>query len=370
MQEEKKYKIALVGYQLSDGGLERLISNLSLYFGSKQIDIHNIIITDAISYPYSGVLLNVGKLKFSNFKIVNKVYSYFYMRNYIKSNKFDFIIDFRYRLNPIVEVLFSSFIYKNTKTIYTVLSSKIDNYLPKNIIFSNFITKNKHSVVCCSNVIKENLIVDYHVKSCERIYCPIAIDEINILSKELISIEYQYIIAAGRFDETNVKQLDKLIDSYSKTILPKKNIHLVLLGEGVNKQKFINFANEKSIGDYVHFLGFQNNPFKFFSNAKYLVLCSKHEGQGTVIVEALACNIPVVSLDCVCGPNEVITNGFNGLLVENQNFKKLTDAMNLMIEDNELYENCKRNSIKSVENFTIQKIGKEWLDLMQIKSNE
>ena len=87
-----------------------------------------------------------------------------------------------------------------------------------------------------------------------------------------------------------------------------------------------------------------------------------------VILEALACEVPVISFDCLSGPSEMIIDKTNGLLVENQNTEKLTEAMNLFLKDQRLYDFCKSNTLDSLEPFLIEKIGKQWLDLMQINN--
>jgi N-acetylgalactosamine-N,N'-diacetylbacillosaminyl-diphospho-undecaprenol 4-alpha-N-acetylgalactosaminyltransferase len=76
-------------------------------------------------------------------------------------------------------------------------------------------------------------------------------------------------------------------------------------------------------------------------NAKFTVLASKNEGFGNVLIESLACATPVVAFDCLSGPSEIIQDRNNGLLVENQNFKKLAQ-MDLMIEDHDLYQFANR----------------------------
>jgi glycosyltransferase involved in cell wall biosynthesis len=368
IKQNKIFKIALVGYQLSDGGLEKSMSSLSVFFGSMGIDVHNVVFVDKVIYPYSGKLLNIGKLKTENFGIQGKLRLLLYFRLYLIENKFDFIIDFRYRTNPLQELFFSMFTY-NSKTIYTVFSSRLDTYLPSSKWLTNIICKNKYNVVCNANEIKDLLLQKYDLKNCTRIYSSIDFDAIKILAAEEIDINKPYIIAAGRFDSTNVKQFDNLIIAYSKSNLPSKGISLVLLGDGERQELLKSVAKEYDIEDFVLFLGFKNNPYKYFKNALFLVLCSKYEGFGIVLIESLACGKPVISFDCISGPKEIIVDQENGLLVENQNFEKLTDALNTFVEDEKLYENCKKNAFHSVSKFSIKEIGKQWLELMKIDIN-
>ena len=135
-----KYKIALVGYSLNQGGLEKVMSTLSVYFDSKGIDVHNILLTNDVGYPYGGKLVLVEKN--AKESIFGKLADFYRFYKYIKSEKFDYIIDFRYRINPVSEVLISKIIY-NTEVIYSVQSSKIDTYVPNNRLLSKFIFGNR-----------------------------------------------------------------------------------------------------------------------------------------------------------------------------------------------------------------------------------
>ena len=127
----KKYKIALIGFSLGEGGGEKVMANLSIFFDKKGIEIHNIIVLDRVNYSYSGKLLNLGLLKNESNGFVNKCKRLLVLRKYLKANNFDFIIDFRFRNKPLQELVIARFFY-TSKTIFTIHSYLINYYMSNN----------------------------------------------------------------------------------------------------------------------------------------------------------------------------------------------------------------------------------------------
>lgn len=360
----KKIKIALIGYRLSLGGAEKVMAILSQFFEKQGLEVHTIIVLDQISYSYSGKLVNLGKLKNASNSLLNKWNRVAFLKKYLDENQFDFIIDFRFRIKPIQEVLIAKWLYK-TNTIFTVHSFLIDHYMPNWSFLSRFMYGYCYKVISISDESKALIEKKHQLKNVVRIYNPIDIDEIKVKSQEVNELPYDYIIGVGQM-ETTIKQFDKLIEAYSNSVLPENNIHLVLLGDGEQKKMLQNLVTERKIEDKVHFLAYQNNPFKYLKNAKFFVLSSLNEGLPNVILESLACETPVISFDCSSGPKEMIQHRENGLLVENQNVEKLAEAMNLFVEDENLYRYCKQNALQSVQSFSVSAIGKQWMDIMKI----
>ena len=359
----KKYKIALVGFSLSKGGGEKVMANLSIFFDKMGIEVHNIIVLDGVTYPYSGKLVNMGLQKDKSNGFANKFKRLQFLRKYLKEKDFDFIIDFRPRNKIIQELIIARFIYK-TKTILTVHSFLIDYYMPKSAWLTRLIYNQTYATVAIVDQIRELLEEQYQLNNLVTIPNPINLEEVNKKCNEAVDIDFEYIIGIGQYVD-NIKQFDKLILSYANSLLPEKNIHLVILGLG-NKEPLGKIALENNVSKYVHLLGFQVNPFKYLKNAKFFVLSSLNEGMPNVLLESLACGTPVIAFDCLTGPREIIIDKKNGLLVENQNIKKLTEAMNLIIGDVDLYNYCKTNASESIQRFSLDTIGKQWLNLMKI----
>lgn len=362
----KKYKIALIGYRLSGGGSDKVMANLSLFFESKGIEVHIITVIDQVSFPYAGKLVNLGLLKNKSNGFFNKFKRLIALRNYLNQTDFDFIIDFRFRTKRIQELILSRWIY-NSKTIFTVHSFLIDHYMPNNSRLTRLMYNGCYANVALVPAMKRHIEATHNLNNVVTIANPVNLVEVREKSAGKTAFEFEFIIAIGQF-ENPIKQFDQLILSYGKSILSKKNIHLLILGDG-DRTSLETVVNKANVGGFVHFIGYQQNPFQYLKKAKFLVLSSKNEGMPNVILESLACETPVISFDCPSGPKEMISNRENGLLVENQNWEKLTNAMNEMVTNDALYENCKRNTLASISPFLLENIGQQWLDLMKIRIN-
>ncbi len=348
---KKQLKVAVIGYKLAEGGLERVFGTTTKMLHDVGIEVYTIVLEDKIEFEFAGKLVSLGKY--------SKFIKYFKLRKYLKKEQFDYVIDFRHRINPKMEWVFLHFIYQNVKTIYTIHSSKSENYLTENKWIAKLILQKAYKVVAVSNGVKQKIEIEFKNSAIEVI--PNSFDFKTHSNSEILP--FKYVIAVGRL--VKLKQFDKLIESYSKSHLPEKNIHLVILGTGkehANLEKKISDFNLQAV---IHLLGFKENVYDYISKAKFLVLSSQYEGFSMVILEALSLGIPVVSFDCEYGPRELIHNNSNGILVENQNFDELTRKLDIFVEDEIFYQNCKNNTISSVAKFQSSVIVNQWLQIFK-----
>lgn len=354
----------MVSDQLASGGAERCAALLSVYFENNNCKVHHVIVIDKVEYKYAGELLNLGRVNDNSNGFFDRLDRFRILRNFFSDNKFDFIIDFRVKNHQWQEFYIAKFIYK-APLIVTIHSYMIDLYFPKNKLLTNWIYSNCREIIAVSNGIKKLIGSNTNYSNSKTIYNPIDIRYIESVSGETFDYDFKFILAVGRMHD-NIKQFDKLIECYAKSSLPENDVKLIILGDGILKKGLVSLAKTLKEEDMVLFEGQVDNPFKYYKNSLYTILSSKNEGFPMVLIESLACGTPVISYDCPSGPSEIIMNNENGILVENQNLDKLTLAMNEMVQNQEFYLHCKQNAKASVERFSIEKIGKQWLELLKI----
>lgn len=354
VKQGKTTKIALIGYTLADGGLERAFSSLSQLLQDSYFEVHLIVLENKVAYPYYGTLINLGKY--------SKLQKYIKLKKYLNKQQFDYIIDFRYRINPLMELVFLYYLYSGFKFIYTIHSSVLEHYFTSSKVMANQIFSKAFKIVSVSS--EMNAIIKKKYGFEKGIVISNVINN-KIMNSEA-SLPFKYCLAIGRL--VSLKQFDQLITTYCKSDLPNSKIHLVIIGEGEEKDRLQKLIQESQYSNYIHLLGFKENTSFYCKEALFLVLTSKYEGFPMVILEALSVGTTVISFDCKTGPSELITNEENGLLVDNQNFEALKIAMNRMLHEKVLYTYCKENTKGSVAKFSSEKISQKWITLLKSKT--
>lgn len=314
-----KKSVAILIPTLEGGGAEKIASTLSLHL-SDEFEKY-IILFDGrrIDYPYKGKIIDlkvpgskcpVRKL-FSFFKRVHKV------RKIKRKHGLDAVISLMESANMVnilskgrAKVIASVHIYvsKNTPGFY----GKIYRMLIR------LLYNRADTVITVSEMAKRDLVENFRIKNEKLavVYNPHGIDRIQKLSGEELEAEYKelfenpVIINAGRL--TRQKGQWHLIRAFRKVREKIPGIKLVFLGAMGELGSYLETLSEElGIKKDISFLGFHNNPYKFFSKSALFVLSSLFEGYPNVLIEALACGVPIISVDCKSGPREILAPDTN-----------------------------------------------------------
>jgi glycosyltransferase involved in cell wall biosynthesis len=262
-------------------------------------------------------------------------------------------------------------------------------------------------IIAISHGVKHSLInLGIKGEKIKVIYNPYPIDEIRELAKEPLGsyeeiFKHPVLITAGRL--TKQKGQWYLIRVFKALKEKHKDLKLVILGEGELKDYLVGLSEELGLKTYVwdrdelsesfdvYFLGFQENPFKFMARSKLFVFPSLWEGFGNVLVEAMACGVPVLSSDCRSGPREILApnTDFNyqtqkpefaeyGVLMPVFEVKYKTanerleereimwvETIDKLLEDESLRRHYSEKAKQRAEDFRIEKIVQEWKEILR-----
>jgi glycosyltransferase involved in cell wall biosynthesis len=385
--------IAIIIQKLNGGGAERVASNLSLHLSdcyNKYIIVYN---DENICYPYDGNLICVDTKATRNIftKIINNIKRIFKIRKIKSSYNIQSTISFVENPN-----LINIFTRKCDRVILSVrnyisISSRgIAGSIYK-LLIKRYYNK-ADCIIAVSKLVKADLIEKYGVidEKIKVIYNPYDMQKIKQLATEEIEeyyngiFESEVIISIGRV--TNQKGQWHLIRAFKKVNEKIPHLKLVILGVGDLSDYLKKLIEEYGLGESVFLLGFQNNPFKFLSRSWLFVLSSLYEGFPNALVEAMCCEIPVVSTDCKSGPREILAPDTNiyyetktieyakyGVITpccdgkHHDASKEITHEEQLMADsicelyfNTELYNNYAELGLTRSEEFNLKKIVSEY----------
>jgi len=355
-EQGERFKICIVTISLSSGGAERSTALLSRLLDKEGFEVHLVTLNNNIDYSYSGKLYNLGENKTENESFISRLSRFNKFKKYLLREQFDYIIDNRNRQFALKELFYLNYIYKGCNIIYVVRSFNLSQYFPKNKIVAKAMVKKSVGVVGVSKAIAQEINAIYKTDKAVCIYNPI--ETFNESSEE-VNFKSKYILFLGRLVES-VKNFSLLLESYKKSKLISENISLKILGDGPDKSWIKNKISSLGLTDYIEMIPFTTDVNPYLENAFFLTLTSKYEGFPRVLIESLSVGTPVISVNCESGPNEIIKDEFNGLLVENFNSDKLSEAFNRFILDEDLYLTCKQNAKQSIEHLQQDVIAKQW----------
>lgn len=363
---KQKLRICLVSISLAKGGAERSTALLSTMLTQVGFAVTNVILTDEIDYAYDGELYNLGLLKNESNSVFARLKRFYKFRKFIKQQKFDLLIDNRTKQFWKKELFYLNYLYRKQKLLYVMRSYKKENYLSDKDFVTRKMLARTQAIITVSKEIATDMNLRYHTNHFQAIYNPI--EKLVIKKPALWTLDRPYILFLGRMD-VEVKNLNLLLKAYKQSGLVGLDIPLLLVGDG-ELDKVNQLLAEFDLKNHVLQMPFTSNVGWILQNAEFLVLSSLYEGFPRVLIEALSVGTPVVSVDCKSGPNEIIQNEKNGLLVKNHDVAALANAMYRLHTEEDLYMACKAFAKESVAHLNMESIAAEWEKMLRNLSKD
>ena len=365
IENPEKKKIVFVIPFLAEGGTELIVVNLINFLSERKYEKWLVLFESKLDYKEKitssvKIISLRKKTRWDFFKLIWR------LRGIIKTLEPEIVVSFLFYAN-IITVLAKILSFFRQFKVIICEHSYTPIYLPKSrfAVIKKFLLKFTYSkadlIIVVSDSIKKALVTIFHIpeSKIKRIYNPFYLEEIERLAKKDIKLDIFYeknkiLISIGRLIYS--KRFDRLLRVFTEIKKKMRNVYLIILGKGKLEKELQSLAEELNIDKFVYFVGFQKNPYVWLSKADVFVLTSDYEGLPNVIIEAMACGVPVVSTDCPSGPNEIITNGKNGILVPPGDEKALAEAIMKVLQDDNLRSKLIEEGRKRAQDFDIHKI--------------
>lgn len=139
------------------------------------------------------------------------------------------------------------------------------------------------------------------------------------------------VLAMGRLHR------NKAFDVLVRAMPGLPGVHVVVAGEGPEREALLALAHSEGVGDRLHLLGWRGDQGALLAAATVLCCPSREEVLGNVVLEAFSAGVPVVAA-ASAGPTELIRDGVDGVLVATEDAMALADALRGVLDDRILSE--------------------------------
>lgn len=250
------------------------------------------------------------------------------------------------------------------------------------------------AVVSVSNMLRYEMIAKWHIEESKvvTIENPCDIVEINTLAGEEMDkaeadfyASHRVVVAMGRL--TKEKGYIYLLDSFKKVLSDQKDVGLVIVGGGGERECLENRAKQLRIEKNVMFCGMKKNPFPYLKKAQIFVLSSIVEGFPNAIIEAMSCGLPVIACDCISGPREILYQELDadaiaekiemadyGILIPdftsrnktdiNEKLVFLADAVKMLLDNDELRRHYEEKALERAQCYTFERCINKYKEII------
>lgn len=160
------------------------------------------------------------------------------------------------------------------------------------------------------------------------------------------------VVSSARLSpEKDLETFIRAIAILNKT----QRLRAIILGTGSELKRLRELSKRLGVFANIDFYGYTDNPFSVMAHADVFTMTSISEGFPSVLLEAMVCEVPVVFTDCRFGPNEIIQQRKNGILVPLRNPEAVAEAIKEILNNKELSQKLVREARHTIKHFTVKK---------------
>lgn len=379
-------KVLIMQPQMRVGGVEKVLLTILKYINKDKFDITLLLLNKC--EVWDDLIPKEVKVRYifnkhpSEFgPINNRIYKYgrmivpkWFIRKFIIKEKYDVCISFH---EPMIYFLRGSmgkkiaWIHADYSTVKTL--PEIKQLKKQNGILGKYIWNRRlkvydicDEIICVAKSAKEGFIekFNYNEDKVRYKYNPNDVKEIVAKSNENIDYELSDFInfcSVGRLSYE--KSLQRIINASKKLKSEGFKFKYFIIGDGEERYKLEQLVNQYNLQDYIVFVGYENNPYKYISKCDFLASSSLYEALSTVATESIILGVPVVTTDC-SGMKEIFGDTKAGLIVKNDD-ESMYYGIKQVMSDKVLLNNMKEAAKLRSTNFDINKLMRDIEELIQ-----
>lgn len=175
------------------------------------------------------------------------------------------------------------------------------------------------------------------------------------------NLDNKKVITVGRYSYQ--KGYDLLIKVWDEVHKHYPDWTLDIIGDGEEREKLQKMIDDLNLAGSVCLKHSTPQIAQEYQNASIVALSSRYEGLPMILLEAQTFGLPIVSFKCKCGPQDVITNGVDGYLVDEGDIKGMADRIMALIKDVRRRKVMGKAAIISSKRYSEDTIMQKWVDL-------
>ncbi|WP_105128052.1 glycosyltransferase [Streptococcus suis] len=177
----------------------------------------------------------------------------------------------------------------------------------------------------------------------------------------------KYLIFVGELNAN--KNQTVLIEMMEQLSKKRQDLVLLLVGHGVLADTYQQQVDEKQLGDFVHLLGYRSDVPDLMKISELALSSSKREGLPVNLIEAMATGLPLVVSNCR-GNRDLVETGQNGIVLKEATAEAFANAVEQMIDDEELYQKMQVASMKNAKEYSLVQIKTQLKTIYEKVRNE
>ena len=351
-------KIDFLISKMTDGGAQRVISLIANYLDEQGHQIRVISFTGGDQYPLNET---IERVKLHNQPLLKSVVfsGFFSLLSFYrkKKNRPDI-------MNSHIDLL--GYMTIPIAKIYgiKIVVSEHNNYLSRYTYQERFLWTFMYPLVNAVTILTSFDLAYFSKKNKSVEIMP------NPCSFETIAaanhfVRKKTIVAIGQLNRYHHKGFDNMLHIAKAVGEQHPDWTFKIVGAGDNGRAHLEELAQELKLTNVEFTGYRTDIKNILATAEIFMMPSRFEGLPMTLLEAMSQGAACISYNCVSGPSDIIVDGQNGLLIEDQNKSAMVDGLFRLIANTELRTSFQHQAPLALEKFSMANVGDKWNTLFK-----